>query len=109
MKKPFIVAGLTLLTAWFLFGQGLSAPARGVTSAQTVATCPTPVAGMSWYCDTYSGPYFSFNGTAYVALPIIATPGITGITVNGGSVQTGPTVSLTVPTKAISTTTTTIQ
>lgn len=112
MKRLLVVAGLALVVGWFLRAQTLSAPAHGVTAAQTLATCAAPTVGMTWYCEPFSGPAVSINGAAYVSIPlsIPAIPAnvITGITVNG-TAQPGPVVALTIPSKVSINSTGTLQ
>lgn len=77
-------------------------------------TSCTVTANTTQICFASDGLWFSANGSAYVQVASVGgTTGIQSISVNGGTPCTGPACSITVPTKAISsttaTTTTTIQ
>src|SRR5580765_185991 len=63
--------------------------------------CPAPQTATTFYCFATDGLMASINGAKYVALPQpIVAAGVTQITVNGGTPQTGAVV-LTIPTKAL--------
>ena len=101
-KVLLVLFLMGFLTDQVLRPQSLAAPARGVTSTQTVGTCPAPASGTTWYCETFAGPYVSLNGAAYIPIPLsvpaIPANVVTAVTVNGGAPLTGPTVALTIPT-----------
>ena len=104
--RKVLFAVLAFLIGWRAYdvvhAQSLAGPARGVTSTQTVGTCPAPASGTTWYCETFAGPYVSLNGAAYIPIPLsvpaIPANVVTAVTVNGGAPLTGPTVALTIPT-----------
>lgn len=106
MRKLFLGALLFALGAWIGHAQtALNSPWQvGVPNASTHTAC-TVTTGLTQMCLASDGMWISVNGTAYVQVQT-GTPvaGVTSITVNGGVAQTGP-VALTIPTKAISTTT----
>jgi hypothetical protein len=72
-------------------------------------TCLTPAVGAYFLCLATDGIWISNNGAAYFQIVQSGgSAGVTSITVNGGTAVTGA-VALTIPTKATSATTTTIQ
>jgi len=73
-----------------------------VPSTALAVNCPTPTTGYTIYCEAYDKYQVSTNGAAYVVIwPVSPTiTGVTSITVNGGTAQTGP-VALTIPSKVI--------
>lgn len=85
-----------------------TAPWQVGVGTSTHTAC-TVVPASTQYCFAFDGLWVSLNGAAYVQVQTgTVTAGVTSITINGGTPQTGP-VALTIPTKASSTTTTTIQ
>lgn len=107
MKKLIAVAICALAVGWYLRAQAPSGVQYFLPSVgTTLANCGTPTSGFP-LCGTGAG-WFVWNGTAWVQLGVM-TGVVTGISVNGGTPITGPTVQLNIPTKATSSTTTTIQ
>jgi len=108
MKKLFAVAALALMAGWILRAQISSVSYSVIPSTGLAIACPAPTIGSTIYCQAADKFQVSANGTPYVtiwpAAPIVT--GVTSISVNGGTAQTGPVV-LTIPTKATSTSTTT--
>jgi hypothetical protein len=114
MKKLLVVALLALLVGWVLRAQISPTVVSylAVASTALASGCPAPSVGYTIYCQGSDKFQISANGAPYtVVWPAGSAPittGVTSITVNGGTPQTGPVV-LTIPTKAVSSTTTTIQ
>lgn len=104
MKKLLIIGILLFGLGWYARAQTLSAPAHGVTSVQTVATCPAPAVGMTWYCETFTGRVASYNGAAYIP----DSAGVTSVTANGVK-QTGDVVLPPIPIKVSITSTGVLQ
>ena len=107
MKYERVVIGALLL---FLIGINAGRLVR--VEAQTPApwsfsvsaphtSCPAVAAGVSQYCFATDGIWQSLNGVAWVQVGVQAG-GVSSITVNGGTAQTGP-VALTIPTKVAGT------
>lgn len=106
LALPFVV--MAFLVGMVLRAQSPQAYTMQGTAAHT--TCITPVAGSYFLCVATDGVWVSNSGGAYFQiLPQAAqVAGVTSLSVNGGAAQTGS-VALTIPTKATSSTTTTIQ
>jgi len=115
--KKYIIAGIFLLIA-FLVGrasntakveaQALAPSAWTIIGGGPVSTCSKP-AGVTYICVGTDDVIGSKNGAAPVSLfpnPVVA--GVIDVSVNG-VVQTGHVVVPPIPTKATSSTTTTIQ
>ena len=109
MKKLIIVAGLAFVLGWAIkAGQNpdLSPYQMSVPSNISHTLC-TVTAATTKYCFAGDGLWLSLNGAAYVQVGA-ATAGVSSISVNGGSAQTGA-VLLIIPTKATTTATTVLQ
>jgi hypothetical protein len=65
-------------------------------------TCTTPVAGSYFLCVATDGVYVSNNGGSYFQImpPSSAVAGVTSLSVNGGTPQTGA-VAISIPTKFV--------
>jgi hypothetical protein len=107
--KKYISAALFLLLA-FLVGRASNAPrvnaqtptptAWTIIPGGPVSTCSRPV-GVTYVCFGTDDIIASKNGAAPVSLfPGAVAAGVTQITVNGGTAQTGA-VALTIPTKVV--------
>lgn len=80
-----------------------------VAPGTTSANCPAVVTGQTIWCFAGNAViYVSNNGAAYVQYAPPSAGGVTSVVVNGGTPQIGA-VTLTIPTKATTTATTTIQ
>jgi hypothetical protein len=110
MRNVLIAA---LLIALLTFSARAQGPvAWTVSGAGLHTTCSTPVAGSYFLCVATDGVYVSNNGGAYFQIvpPSTASGTLTGISVNGTAMvpTSAGVVALTVPTTAVSTTSTTI-
>lgn len=113
--KLFILAGVVLIAyvgirdSGILRAQALAPPWQaGVPNAATHAACTVTV-GMTQICLASDGLWLSINGSAYVQVQTgTAVAGVTSISVNGSAPLSGA-ISLTIPSKAVTTSTTTIQ
>lgn len=105
-----IAIGILILLCGFWLGHAQTTAPWQVGVGTATHTACTVIPATTQYCFASDGLWVSLNGAAYVQVQIGApVTGITSITVNGGTPLTGPAVVLTIPTKASSTTTTTIQ
>ena len=74
-----------------------------VTVAGSHTSCPVSPAGQMVICGAGDGLWLSINGAALVQVQTgVAAAGVTSISVNGGTAQTGA-VALTIPTTATTT------
>lgn len=110
--KRHIISVVFLLVA-FMVGRAskaqLPANAATITGNGPVSTCAKPAPGLTFLCVGTDDIIASKNGGQAVSIFTGAVvTGVTSIAVNGGLPQTGA-VTLTIPTKANSLTTTTIQ
>jgi hypothetical protein len=99
-----LILGLAVIVLLFAAVTRSQAPATPYSQyflpAQTSVNCPTPATGYTIYCMAYDKFQVSLNGAAYVVIwPATVTAGVTSVTVNGGTPQSGA-VLLTIPTTA---------
>jgi hypothetical protein len=108
MKRILSIAAIFFL-GWCVGAQTLAPPWQvGVPTAATHTAC-TVTASTTQMCLASDGLWLSINGAAYVQVQTGAVvAGVTSISINGGTPVSGA-VSFTVPSKAVSVTTTTIQ
>lgn len=109
MRKLFLVIGIAFLLGWYVRAQTLAPPWQaGVPNAATHAACTVAV-GMTQMCLASDGLWLSVNGAAYAQVNTGGTiVGVSSISVNGSAPLSGA-ISLTIPSKAVTTSTTTIQ
>lgn len=106
MKRLLVLAVVFVLGAWT--GAQSTTSQIGSVVAATHTSCVVAVS-TTQLCFATDGLWLSVNGAAYVQVQTgTVVTGVTSIAVNGGLAQTGA-VALTIPTKATSSTTTTIQ
>jgi hypothetical protein len=112
MKKLFVVAALALIAGLVLRAQisPASPSISAIPSTALAVNCPAPTVGYTIYCTASDKFQVSANGAAYVVIWPSAPPaaGVTSISINGGAPVSGA-VSFTIPSKAVSTTTTNLQ
>lgn len=112
MRKLLTVVILALAAGWVLRAQisAASPSVAAIPSTALAANCPLPTIGFTIYCQAADAYQVSQNGAKYVviwpAAPVAA--GVIDVSVNG-VLQTGHVVVPPIPTKATSSTTTTIQ
>ena len=106
MKRILTIAAIFFL-GWYVGAQNTTSQIGSVVAA-THTSC-TVTASTTQICFASDGLWLSVNGAAYVQVQTGAVvAGVTSISINGGTPVSGA-VSFTVPSKAVSTTTTTIQ
>jgi hypothetical protein len=110
--KIYMAFGL-VLAAWLatknlyrVHAQAPTGTAATLSSNGPHTTCQTPAAGSYFLCIASDGIFVSNNGGPYFQLTA-GGAGVTGIAVNGGTLQSGN-VNLTIPTAATSVSTATI-
>lgn len=106
-KRNLAIAVLLALFAFAFFRLGkvqAQSSALQIQAAATHTSC-TVATGITQFCFASDGLWQSISGGAYTQ---IGTPaaGVTSISVNGGTAQTGA-VALTIPSKATTTVTST--
>lgn len=105
-KRNLAIAVLLALFAFAFFRLGkvqAQSSALQIQAAATHTSC-TVATGITQFCFASDGLWQSISGGAYTQL---GTPGgVTSISVNGGTAQTGA-VALTIPSKATTTVTST--
>jgi len=107
MRRLLAVAIIFCL-GWYVRAQTLAPPWQvGVPTAATHTACTVTVS-TTQMCLASDGLWLSINGGAYVQVQAGTVAGVTSISINGGAPVSGA-VSFTVPSKAVSTTTTTLQ
>lgn len=106
-KRNLALAVLLAFFAFAFFRLGkvqAQSNALQIQAAATHTSC-TVSTGITQFCFASDGLWQSLNGGAYTQLGVI-TGGVTSISVNGGTAQTGA-VSITIPSKATTTVTST--
>lgn len=107
VKRILLLAGAFLLGSMLWSQTPPVALISGATTS-TLTNCGTPTTPS--ICIVGTGVYVWQNATqGWFLIAPPAAGGIASITVNGGTPLTGPNVALTIPTKATSSTTTTLQ
>jgi len=108
MKRLLAIAVIFLI-GWYVGAQTLAPPWQvGVPNAATHTACTVAV-GLTQMCLASDGLWLSVNGAAYVQVQTgTSVVGVTSISVNGSAPLSGA-ISLTIPSKAVTTSTTTIQ
>lgn len=111
MKRALFVASLVILCSVLLGNlraeqNPLATPSFFTVAASVLHTnCPAPISGQTSYCFAGDGLWVALNGTAYAQL---GSTGVSSVSVNGGTPQTGA-VIIKVPTTVTGTWTGTIQ
>jgi hypothetical protein len=110
MRKLLVLFAVLLLGGFI--GGRITAHAQTTVALQLTGNAPhtscTITASTTTYCFASDGLYWSNAGGTYALLASATTAGVTSLSVNGGTAQTGA-VAITVPTAATSTTTTVIK
>jgi len=92
---------LFMLALNLVSGKAQTLTTYTIVHTGSLANCAPVVAGQTQSCYAKEGLAVSVNGAPYVLVPLsVAVTGLQAIIVNGTSC-TGPTCSLTIPTKAV--------
>lgn len=109
MKRLFAIA-VIFFVGWCVGAQSFAPPSQigGALNPGPHTSC-TVTASQTQICLASDGLWLSINGAPYVQVQTgTAVVGVTSISVNGSAPLSGA-ISLTIPSKAVTTSTTTIQ